>query len=184
MTMLQRAANRIASLVVKGLISAVNDSDELQLVKVSTTADEVIEDVERVQQYGITSVPPEGSEAIVIFMNGDRSEGVVIGCDSAAVRVKELSDGDVALYSKHGQQILMDDTTNITATQDGTFNVGSGSDFVALSAKVDLLWTTFWNMFTAWVPQATDGGAALKTQFMASFPTTPSSVASTNLKAD
>ena len=75
---------------------------------------------------------------------------------------------------------------NSTAFEVVTGGAGPAADFVAMSAKVDLLWTTLYNLFvTGWTPAANDGGAALKTAFVAAFPPPgPSSVASSNLKAD
>lgn len=69
---------------------------------------------------------------------------------------------------------------------DGTVNAGTGADFVALAAKVDALWATLDKLFrTDWTPVANDGGAALQMAWLTvAFPTPPSSVASTNLKAD
>jgi hypothetical protein len=73
---------------------------------------------------------------------------------------------------------------SVVITPTTTCSVGNGGDFVALSQKVDILWTTLWTAFNTWAPVAQDGGAALKTAFLAAFPSTPQSTASTNLKAD
>lgn len=75
----------------------------------------------------------------------------------------------------------------VTITPGTTVNVGTASDFVAMAAKVDTLWATLWKVFNEWIPVSQDGGAALKTAFLAvgAFPAPgPSTVASTNLKAD
>ena len=63
---------------------------------------------------------------------------------------------------------------------------GNGSDFVAMAAKVDMLWTTLYTLFTTgWIVAPADGGAALKAAFAVAFPPPgPNSVASTNLKAE
>ena len=182
--MMRKIISKLSTVVAKGIIKAVSDDSDFQLVKVSVLSDETIEGVERIQPYGLTSVPPSNSEAVLVFINNNREHGVVIACDSSENRPRDNEDGDVVVYSKHGQQIKLGSDTNTVATQEGTFNVGTGSDFVALASKVDTLWTTFWNMFNAWIPSSPDGGAALKAQFQASFPTTPTTVASLNLKAD
>ena len=61
---------------------------------------------------------------------------------------------------------------------------GSGTGFVAMATKVDTLWTTLYTLLTTWTPVPMDGGAAFKTAAIAAFPTPPTSVASTNLKAE
>jgi hypothetical protein len=75
---------------------------------------------------------------------------------------------------------------NSSAVEAVSGGAGPAADFVAMAAKVDLLWATLYTLFTSgWVVSPNDGGAALKTAFAAAFPPPgPSSVASTNLKAD
>ncbi len=71
---------------------------------------------------------------------------------------------------------------NITAPK---LILNSEVDAVALSTKVDLLWTTLDTLFrTTWVPAPTDGGAALKAAYLAAFATPPASVASAKMKLD
>ncbi len=175
-----RTVNRLTAFIVKGLIKHVYDGDEMQLVKVSTTANETIDEVERVQSYGLSTVPPKDSEALVLFLNGDKTNPVVVACDSAANRPTGLNENDVRMYSAHGQTLTMDNS--------GESYFDSGSDYVAMAAKVDLLWSTLWTVFNTWAPPAgptIDNGAALKSAFLAAFPSPgPDSVASVNLRAD
>lgn len=66
-----------------------------------------------------------------------------------------------------------------------TASVGSGSDYVAMAAKVDAYTAKMHALFTAgWVTVPADGGAALKAAYAAVFAVPPMSVASSNLKAD
>lgn len=69
----------------------------------------------------------------------------------------------------------------VTVTPTTGVEIGNGSDFVAMASKVDLIWTTFWNVINAWAPVYE---ASLKSAFLAAFPNPNNSVASTNLKAD
>lgn len=182
---ISRLANRIYMMLGRAILKSVDDTKAIQLIKVAINSNELQDGIERVQDYGFTSVPPSNGEALMGYINGNRDSGIAISCDSGEHRPTGFKDGECAQYSKHGQMIkmLLDGSTN--ATQSGTFDVGNGSDFVAMSAKVDALWDAFYNMFTTWGPVANDGGAALKTQFTVFFPAPgPSPVASTNLKAD
>jgi hypothetical protein len=68
----------------------------------------------------------------------------------------------------------------------GTIQIGAtATDFVALSSKVDALFTALGNVFSSWTPVATDGGAALKTLLSAPSPAGfhPATVAATLTKA-
>ena len=86
--------------------------------------------------------------------------------------------------------IGFDGGAHINIKETGTVEITTGGlptsvvGFVAMAPLVDLLWSTLWGVFSAWVPAPNDGGAALKTAFLAAFATPPASVASTNLKAD
>jgi phage gp45-like len=185
MSLINRVIQRIEMMLVKALVERVVDSDEIQLVKISGLAGETMEGIERLQNYGLSSSPPAGeAEALVGFLNGNRDHGVVIVCDSGAYRVLNLKDGEVALYSKHGQTVLLTEDGDVEADLPGVWSMGTGADFVAMAAKVNNILSSFYTMFSSWTPAPQDGGAALKTLFTANFPSPPEDVSSTNLKAD
>lgn len=179
-SMLKKVADRVKLAVGKALLKAVKDDGQIQLVKITGLADETQEDVERVQPYGLTTNPPLDSEAVVVYMNGNRDHGVVIVTDSGEYRIKNLVSGEVAVYSQFGQIILLaaDGTIKVTASE--TIH-GNGDSYVALASKVDALWTALWGVFNGWTPVYE---TALKTYFMGAFPTAPDTVGSSNLKAD
>lgn len=89
---------RVLLMLGRAVISAVNDTGGIQLLKMDLLADET-RDVERYGAYGFTSNPPVGSEAIVAFLGGNRAQGVVIGIEDRTVRLKNLATGDVAMYT-------------------------------------------------------------------------------------
>lgn len=182
MSVVERLTKRLTGLVAKALVNAVVDTGEIQLVKVSTFDGTTLDGVERLQPYGDSSSPPPESEAIVVNINGSP---VVIVCDSGAYRVTGLASGEKVVYSMFGQRIHLKADGSVEITAPGGVSVGNGSDAVAMAAKVDALWSTLYTMFSTWAPPATpDSGAALKAAFTAAFPSSPSSVASTNLEAD
>lgn len=187
MSMFSRVVDRVMALVVRGLVEYVNDSDEMQLVKVSTTANEVTDDLERVQPYGLTTVPPKGSEAVILFLNGDKQQGVVIACDSAVNRPNGLAENDVEIYSAHGQRILLDVT--------GHVNVGDGTDFVAMALPLNTYLDSVGQAVApGGVPVVTPAvgatcpvASAINAAHIANAggpPPTPVSFNSTNLRAD
>jgi len=108
--------NRIASMVVCALVKSVTDSDGLQILKVQMGRDEVKDDVERIQQFGFTSNPPNDSEAIVLFVGGNRSHGICLATDSSTYRIKNLPSGAVVIYNKNGEYVkLTEDTIEIVS---------------------------------------------------------------------
>jgi len=200
MEALSRAITKIKSIFSRSLIESVDDDGEIQIVKVSGIANEVKPDIERIQDYGLTSNPPVGGESVVLYFGGDRSDGVVIKTDSGEHRITSLNSGEVCLYSQHGQQILLNEDGEIVATNDngsikmldtGVVLVGTGTGFVALSEVIDgyfgIIDTTISAVLTA--VDTINGNTALMDAYeeakdnilgSASIP----SVASTNLKAD
>lgn len=58
---------------------------------------EVIDDVIRMAHYGLYYRPPTGSEAVVIFLGGNRSNAVVINTGHRESRPADLEEGEVML---------------------------------------------------------------------------------------
>ena len=108
------------------------------------------------------SAPVESGE--ISIRNSDNSN-----------RIALKSDGTIESVNAGG---------SLTVNTSGQTVANSDVDSAALASAVDLLWSTLWTVFNGWVPVPNDGGAALKTAFLASFPSTPSSVASQTLKVD
>ena len=150
---------RIMKLVSRAVIKVVDDSLKAQGLQVELYADEVREDVERFQEYGFTSVPFDGCEAIFLSVGGSRDHGVVIATESREYRPKNLEEGDSALWTRNnGVMVYCKDSDGIVHIGGGT----SAAEFVALSQKVDAEISRIWNLFSGWITVPNDGGAALK----------------------
>jgi hypothetical protein len=100
--------------------------------------------------------------------------------DVSQILADVLTSG--AVFGKRGGAQLRANGTTMEATSSGA--AASTGGFVALATLCDTLWSTLDTVLRNWTPVANDGGAALKTAYLAAFPTPPSSVASSNLKAD
>lgn len=180
--LINKIINRINSFIVKALIKSVDDSDEIQLVKIDGLEDETIEGIERIQPYGLTSNPPIDSETIVLFLNGNREHGIAIACDSGVNRIKSLDSGEVAIYTKYGQIIKLGKEGNIEITLSGVVSVGNGSDYAAMNEKVKNQWNLLLTACQNFTPVPHDGGAALAAKIVSAI--TANEYGSTNLKAD
>ncbi|MDF7670233.1 phage baseplate assembly protein V [Orbaceae bacterium ESL0721] len=98
---------KIQLLVSRAVVNMVTDTLKQQNLQVTLLANEVADDVERFQNYGHTSVPPAGSEAIVLSVGGKRQHLVAVAVDSKSVRMKNLKGGDSALYHLEGHHFLL-----------------------------------------------------------------------------
>lgn len=94
------------------------------------------------------------------------------------------SAADMAMGFENGTHINITQTGSVEVTTAGSPTSVGG--YVAMANLVATLWTTLWGVFNGWVVAPNDGGAALKTAFLAAFTTAPTAaqIGSTNLKAD
>lgn len=100
--------NRIANMVSRAVVQLVDDSMKMQLLQLSILSDETREKCERVQNYGVSSHPVPGAEAVVLFVGGRRDHGLVVAVDDRRHRIKDLAEGEAALYNGvTGAYILM-----------------------------------------------------------------------------
>ncbi len=104
---LQPLRNRVALMISRAVVLLVNDGLKLQGLQVSLLADEVRDDVERFQNYGFTSHPHAGAEAIAASVAGNRDHVVVLAVDDRRYRLKSLQAGEVAIYTDEGDKIVL-----------------------------------------------------------------------------
>ena len=113
---LARVANRMRMLIARGIVRVVRDAAGIQIVQVSAMKGETRAELERFQQYGFTSVPLPGAEAVVLFVGGDRAHGFVLSIDDRRYRLQPLEDGEVALYTDEGDSIVLRRDSKIEVT--------------------------------------------------------------------
>ena len=69
--MARSAMNKISNLFARGVLQSTDDSSPTR-VQVSLSDGEVATEVEHPQEYGFNSKAPEGAEALVLFLGGNR----------------------------------------------------------------------------------------------------------------
>jgi len=101
----------IRILASKSIITKVqvDNSGESQKLQVDVGNEQIIDEVERLQPYGLASSLKDAdstgaSEAILISLAGNRDHAVIIQTDDNRFRVK-VDKGDVALYNSSGMVI-------------------------------------------------------------------------------
>lgn len=102
--MMRNILRHIRLMLGRAVVNLVDDAGGLQRVQLTLLDGETRESVERLQEYGFTSHPLPGSEAVVAFIGGDRGRGVIIGIDDRRYRL-HLVAGEVALYDDLGNVI-------------------------------------------------------------------------------
>jgi len=98
---------RLLFMVRRGLLSLVNDALGLQGLQANLLAGELRDKVERFQEYGFSSVPLPGAEAILLAVGANPGYLVAIAVDDKRYRPTGGAPGEVTLYSKFGHRILL-----------------------------------------------------------------------------
>ncbi|WP_240327238.1 phage baseplate assembly protein V [Burkholderia sp. IDO3] len=104
---LNRLARRILLMMARGTITLVDDSQKVQTLQVRVNGLELLPDIPRFAEYGYTSNPPAGTQAIIGSKNGDRNDGIVIATSNAKYRLVGLSTGEVAIHDDKGQSVYL-----------------------------------------------------------------------------
>ena len=122
---------RVRLMVARGVLELVDDSTSGQTLQLTLLADEVRDDIEHFHPYGLTSVPPVGSEALVMFVGGSRDHGIAAVVTDRTTRPTGLDAGEVALHKD-------DSTPRVKLTAGGEVHLGdSPANFVALANLVN-----------------------------------------------
>jgi phage baseplate assembly protein V len=95
---------RIALMISRAVLTMADDTTLLQEVQVKLLGEETLSRLERFQEYGFTSVPHAGAEALALSLGGNRSHTVIVSMDDRRYRLTGLTDGEVAIYDDRGQK--------------------------------------------------------------------------------
>ena len=108
---------RITGMITRALVTDVVENLQRQNIQVKMHANESADNIERFQNYGFSSVPPPGSEAILAALGGNLANLIALAVEDKKVRPQGES-GDVFLYHQEGHKIRLtkDGKIVITAT--------------------------------------------------------------------
>lgn len=108
---------RITGAITRAVVSGVVEDLQRQNLQLKMHADESVDDIERFQNYGCSSFPPLGSEAILAAIGGNLGNLVAVAVEDKKYRPKGES-GDVFLYHLEGHKIRLtkDGKVVVTAT--------------------------------------------------------------------
>jgi phage baseplate assembly protein V len=143
---------KINSILSRAVVSRVDDSSELQELQLDILAGETRSGLERFQNYGFSSVPLSGSEAVALFVGGHRDHGLVVAVDDRRYRPTGLEAGEVAVYHHGGAQILL--------KNDGSVEINAPKIYIAGSGSSAMLGEEFESLFNSHVhvtPAGTSG---------------------------
>lgn len=120
----------LRNLIGRALLALVDDARKMQEVQVELLDGESRAVAERFQDYGFTSVPEEGAEAIALAVGGSRSHMVVVAVDDRRYRKRDLKPGEVSVYSRFGDYVLL--------REDGTIEVKASGKVLVDAPEVEM----------------------------------------------
>ncbi|WP_228727473.1 phage baseplate assembly protein [Klebsiella sp. RHBSTW-00215] len=125
MNQFRHIANRIASMLGVGRVTAMQDGGGTQSVQYQTPLE--VASAHRLAEFGFSSGLPVGTDVVLAFLGGDRSNPVVIATNHQGYRHSDLTPGETVMYNQWGLYIQL--------TEDGISIDAKGQDVTVNNAK-------------------------------------------------
>lgn len=131
-------AGRVRLMISRAIVNLIDDAKARQTLQVDLLSDETQDGAERFQDYGFTSHPHPGAEGIAVFPGGTRSHAIVLVVENREFRLKDLQQGEVAMFDDLGNVIKLGrEAIEVTAVADLTVNV-TGDAAVSVQGNADI----------------------------------------------
>jgi phage baseplate assembly protein V len=108
----------LSNMLARAVVTGLNTASKCQMLRVGLLSGETKDNIEHLEPYGFTAAPHPGAEGMAVFLDGDRSHGVIIVVADRRYRLKGLKTGEVALYTDEGDSIVLKRGRIIEATTD------------------------------------------------------------------
>ncbi|MBG6243173.1 MAG: phage baseplate assembly protein V [Candidatus Symbiopectobacterium sp. Dall1.0] len=105
MTMLELYRRTLMMLGI-GRVTALSDSGKVQKIQYQVPL-EVRGDTPRMAEFGFSSGLPVGSDVVLAFLGGDRSNAVVIATNNQSYRHTGLNPGETVIYNQWGMFVKL-----------------------------------------------------------------------------
>lgn len=104
---------RVNGMVKRGVVRRVTDGARQQLLQLSLGVDEVADEVEHLQPFGLSFVPPAGAEVAALAVGGNADYILALGATSRAHRPTGANEGEGGLHTLDGWKVFLDDEGNV-----------------------------------------------------------------------
>lgn len=94
---------KLFQMITMGRVEKVSD----KTVQISFGADDIQDEIARIEPFGLTSIPPVKSQAVCLFLNGSKSHPLAICVDDPKTKPNSLKSGEVALYNASGSILIL-----------------------------------------------------------------------------
>lgn len=120
-TLTKPLEDRVSLMIGRGVLRALSEGDHL-LAQHGGFAGELLDGREVFHDYGFTAKAHPGAEVLFACLAGNRSRSVALAIADARYRLKNLKNGEVAIYDDLGQSVHL--------TRDGIVIKGAGKPVI------------------------------------------------------
>lgn len=125
--------------VRRGRISLVDDSGAVQKVQLAPSGLETRDNLPRLAEYGLTSNPPVGTDALIVNVGGDTSNGAVVGTNHQETRPTGLQPGETMLFNGPAGTSLYLANGQIVLNANGQPVNVNGATVVTITAATEII---------------------------------------------
>lgn len=99
-----------------GILRIIDDTKKIQKCQISLMDNETHSNVDRYQEYGFSSVPLPGAQAVAVSIAGSRDNSIIIATEDGRHRPLNLNAGEVTIYNHLGDKIVIKQNRTIEIT--------------------------------------------------------------------
>ncbi len=134
--MMDKILRKIFDLISRAGVTGKKGDRPLRTLQTEHLSNDVREDVEHLEPYGFTSEPHLGAEVLAASLNGDRNHTVAIIVSDRRYRIKNLKDGEVAIYDDLGKLVILKREELLVDAKDSPVTILSGSKVTIKAPEV------------------------------------------------
>lgn len=133
--MISDIMKRLRLLVGRAEVLNSDDSAPVQRINIAGPMSGETHEVIHHQGYGLSVHAPAGSVPLVLEIGANRANLAAIHAQSPAHRPKDLAEGEVVIYSQHGQRIYLKEDGSVDITAPSGVNI-SGDTVISGNLSV------------------------------------------------
>ncbi|NDV77089.1 phage baseplate assembly protein V [Burkholderia cenocepacia] len=137
-----RIARFITVVTGWGRVTHQNDSGGAQLLQVQVNERETIDNLPRSAEFGLTSVPPNGSDVTMLNLGGGRNNAVIVGTNHQQSRPRNLQPGETMLYSQDGKSVYLTASGGVVVEAKGQAVTVNDASIVTINAATKVRMVT------------------------------------------
>lgn len=127
--MLAPVKRRAQLAVSRAIVNLIDDSTGVQTLQVDVHDGQTRSEVENFQPLGLSAVPSEDAEAVVVAVGGNQDHLIALGVNDRSVRPLSMDEGETKVYNAYDANVYLkaDGSVVITDTDGSTITMASNN---------------------------------------------------------